>query len=93
MFLFRACFYAPETISAFDSIMDRHKSTLRLNYYPKREDTPKLSEKDNTKLACPEHFDSGLLTILSQDNVGGLQGNSMFCLPESSRYPIVSTCL
>ena len=28
---------------------------------------------DGELLNCPEHYDSGLITILSQDEVGGLQ--------------------
>ena len=71
---FRAYQYAPAEISAFDKIMDQHKSTIRLNYYPKMSETKKTSPIDGSFLACPEHYDSGLLTILSQDMVGGLQG-------------------
>ena len=71
---FRAYKYAPAEISAFDKIMDQHKSTIRLNYYPKMSETKKTSPIDGSFLACPEHYDSGLLTILSQDMVGGLQG-------------------
>jgi len=70
----RAYRYAPAEISAFDKIMDQHKSTIRLNYYPKMSETKKTSPIDGSFLACPEHYDSGLLTILSQDMVGGLQG-------------------
>jgi len=58
--------------SAFDSIMDMHKSTLRLNYYPARS-TAHTKGGDGELLNCPEHYDSGLITILSQDEVGGLQ--------------------
>ncbi len=72
--IFRACHYTDPDKSAFDNIMDRHKSTLRLNYYPRRAETEKVAETDGAYLACPEHYDSGLLTILSQDSVGGLQG-------------------
>lgn len=36
-FIFRANKYsANDNESAFDAIMDMHKSTLRLNYYPSR---------------------------------------------------------
>ena len=61
-------------------------STLRLLHYPKRDDFSKEIEdtpdrftifkgKRYEQIARP-HVDSGLLTILAQDNVGGLQVRS-----------------
>lgn len=81
--------YTQDDKSAFDDIMDNHKSTLRINYYPRRLATDKVSPIDGEYLACPEHYDSGLLTILSQDSVGGLQGKCRHRTRYESKYIIV----
>lgn len=52
--------------------MPGHRSFLRLNYYPKRE-TAFATGSDDALLNCVEHFDSGLITLLYQDNIGGLE--------------------
>ena len=57
---------------AFDRIMPGHRSFLRINYYPKRE-KPHVYGSDGAPLNCVEHFDSGLITLLYQDDVGGLE--------------------
>lgn len=48
-------------------------STLRFNFYPDREEPVERSRGDGAALMCEEHVDSGLLTILYQDDRGGLQ--------------------
>jgi len=48
-------------------------STLRFNFYPEREDPIARCPADGTALSCEEHVDSGLLTLLHQDDRGGLQ--------------------
>lgn len=48
--------------------------TMRLNHYPQHEEgysPAEISAQDGTKLCCETHADSGLLTVLYQDNVGG----------------------
>jgi len=70
--LSRACRYADDKVNAFDALMHMHTSAMRLNYYPKRA-TAHTKGSDGEFLNCPEHFDTGLITILSQDDVGGLQ--------------------
>lgn len=47
-------------------------STLRFNFYPATE-TPHLVARDDTPLCCASHVDSGMLTILYQDENAGLQ--------------------
>ncbi len=47
-------------------------STLRLNYYPNQEKPVEISIQDGVYLGCETHVDSGFLTILYQDKVGGL---------------------
>lgn len=51
----------------------RGASTLRFNYYPGLEVPASISAEDGTPLACETHVDSGVLTILYQDRMGGLQ--------------------
>jgi len=58
---------------AFSRIMPGHRSFLRLNYYPRRETAWTFGEEDGVPLNCVEHFDSGLITLLYQDEVGGLE--------------------
>ena len=48
--------------------------TLRLNYYPQNTEgynAAEISAQDGTKLCCETHTDSGLFTVLYQDDVGG----------------------
>jgi len=70
--LSRACGYDDSNRNAFDKLMHMHTSALRLNYYPSRS-TAYTKGSDGEMLNCPEHYDTGLITILSQDDVGGLQ--------------------
>ncbi|CAF2966634.1 unnamed protein product [Rotaria sp. Silwood2] len=49
-------------------------SALRLNFYPKRDDSmPPLIGEDGQILSCETHCDNVILTILYQHQVGGLQ--------------------
>ena len=52
--------------------MPGHRSFLRVNYYPPREKAW-TSGSDGSPLNCVEHFDSGIITLLYQDDVGGLE--------------------
>jgi len=51
----------------FDDKFSQTISTLRFLHYPLRE------TQIDSKLSCSEHCDSGILTLLYQDDVGGLQ--------------------
>ena len=48
-------------------------STLRFNYYSSQTTPVEISKQDGVALGCETHFDSGIFTILYQDNKGGLQ--------------------
>ena len=48
-------------------------STLRFNFYPDRVAPHSVSNHDGAGLCCESHVDSGLLTLLYQDDRGGLQ--------------------
>jgi isopenicillin N synthase-like dioxygenase len=48
-------------------------ATLRFNGYPADSEPVEISSQDGAKLACEAHVDSGLVTILYQDERGGLQ--------------------
>jgi isopenicillin N synthase-like dioxygenase len=48
-------------------------STLRFNFYPARESPAGIARDDGAELSCEAHVDSGLLTLLHQDQRGGLQ--------------------
>jgi len=48
-------------------------STLRFNFYPDREEPVARAASDGAALCCEEHVDSGFLTLLHQDDRGGLQ--------------------
>ena len=48
-------------------------STLRFNYYPNQTKPIEISKQDGVALGCETHVDSGIFTILHQDNKGGLQ--------------------
>lgn len=48
-------------------------STLRFNGYPAHSEPVEISDQDGAALACETHVDSGLVTILYQDERGGLQ--------------------
>ena len=54
---------------------DSSISTLRFNHYPERyaDEKPVHFGRDGKALALEEHVDNILLTILSQDDVGGLE--------------------
>jgi len=54
---------------------DTSISTIRFNHYPKRgmEEEPQHFGRDGLPLSLEEHVDNSLITILNQDNVGGLQ--------------------
>ncbi|KAL0487201.1 iron/ascorbate oxidoreductase [Acrasis kona] len=59
----------------FESFFEPSLSTLRLLHYPKRVGSGStfLSEDDKIPLSCAAHTDSGIITILFQDDAGGLQ--------------------
>ena len=69
---------APE--GALDDLFgERHTSTARLNNYPTEDPLPE-DERDPTielaSVALGEHTDPGAVTLLLQDDVGGLQTES-----------------
>ena len=68
-----------------DCFFPKHTSFLRLNYYPVNDPLADLKEQDHGEagLGVHHHTDSGALTILSQDNIGGLQVNR-----DGKWYPI-----
>ena len=66
----------------FDPLLDDRSlggagtvSTLRLNFYPKRNDAVPVSlgADDGHPLSCEEHCDGSILTLLYQHEIGGLQ--------------------
>ena len=48
-------------------------STLRFNYYRNQSKPIEVSKQDGVALGCETHVDSGIFTILYQDQKGGLQ--------------------
>ena len=51
-----------------------HTSFLRLNYYPKSDPLkPEQQATDSGHMGVHHHTDAGILTILLQDDIGGLQ--------------------
>ena len=48
-------------------------STLRFNYYRNQLKPVEFSKQDGVALGCETHVDSGIFTILYQDQKGGLQ--------------------
>ena len=48
-------------------------STLRFNFYPVQGKPIEISKQDGVALGCETHVDSGIFTVLYQDNIGGLQ--------------------
>ena len=48
-------------------------STLRFNFYPNQSKPVEISSQDGEALGCETHVDSGIITILYQDQKGGLQ--------------------
>lgn len=55
-------------IDFFDPLMERPISVLRLIHYPERE-----AQQHPDQLGCGAHSDYGCVTILAQDEIGGLQ--------------------
>jgi len=55
----------------FSAYLTDSLSTLRLLHYPPQ--PPAEGDKDNVKLCCTPHTDSGILTLLHQDQTGGLE--------------------
>ncbi|KAI6818964.1 hypothetical protein KC364_g10554 [Hortaea werneckii] len=55
----------------FASYLDNSLSTLRLLHYPPQERA--RSADREVKLCCTPHTDSGILTLLHQDQTGGLE--------------------
>ena len=53
----------------FSSYVTDSLSTLRLLHYPPQTSSP----KDEIKLCCTPHTDSGIMTLLHQDPTGGLE--------------------
>ncbi|MEQ9499106.1 MAG: 2OG-Fe(II) oxygenase family protein [Deltaproteobacteria bacterium] len=62
---------ADRVASAF--VRPRALSTLRLNLYPAHAPIWGHSAEDGAPLACEEHVDSGFVTIVHQDQRGGLE--------------------
>ena len=59
--------------------IDRHGSTVRLNHYPLVDPVPNLEREglpDLGETALGYHTDPGVLTLLLQDDTGGLQTQS-----------------
>ncbi len=58
-----------------DCFEPRHTSFLRLNYYPVEDPLSDLPEVDRSgaDLGVHHHSDAGAVTVLMQDDVGGLQ--------------------
>ena len=68
--------------SYFDTLLDDRSvggcgtvSTLRLNFYPKNENeiAASIGVDDGQPLSCEAHCDGSIITLLYQDEVGGLQ--------------------
>ena len=51
----------------FEDKIENHQSALRLLNYPH------VDKYEANRIRCSQHSDYGILTILKQDNVGGLQ--------------------
>jgi len=60
--------YSKEVFSRLKTL-----STLRFNYYPSQTIPVEISKQDGVALGCETHVDSGIFTILYQDQKGGLQ--------------------
>lgn len=56
----------------FAAYLDDSLSTLRLLHYPPQAEGSR-AEDDAVKLCCTPHTDSGILTLLHQDQTGGLE--------------------
>jgi len=72
-------------------------SSLRFNHYPHREpdEEPRHFGRDGKPLSLEEHVDSVLITILSQDNIGGLEllgmDNVWHPIPHESGTLVINT--
>ena len=56
-------------------------TSMRMLYYPCVDATPSPQQQ-----RCGEHTDYGTLTLLYQDNVGGLEVNDYFDLPYRTKF-------
>ncbi|KAK5996753.1 putative 2-oxoglutarate-dependent dioxygenase DIN11 [Cladobotryum mycophilum] len=59
--------------AAFTSILRNSISTLRLLHYPNGAGDQSSGQQPTQELSCTPHTDSGLLTLLHQDAIGGLE--------------------
>ena len=71
-------------------------STLRFNYYRNQSKPVEISKQDGVALGCETHVDSGIFTILYQDQKGGLQVQNRKTkkwhnVPFNSRALVVNT--
>ena len=57
----------------FAASMSRPTAILRLLHYPAQENAKVMLDANGEPLGCGAHSDYGYLTILAQDDVGGLQ--------------------
>ena len=67
--------FISDNMEIADNAFQRPKtfSTLRFNFYPKQNNPVEISSQDGVALGCETHVDSGIITILYQDQKGGLQ--------------------
>jgi len=57
----------------FRALFNDTVSTLRFLHYPKRCDVEKQNDMISVHLSCAEHTNSGIVTLLVQDETGGLE--------------------
>ncbi|KAH8552675.1 2OG-Fe(II) oxygenase [Umbelopsis sp. PMI_123] len=60
----------------FEPLFDPTASTLRYLHYPARDvkvEESAANDDDDALLSCSKHTDSGIVTLLCQDTVGGLE--------------------
>ena len=68
----------------FEPYFKSSTSTFRPMRYPPKDSGPS-AHTDDTDLICEAHVDSGFMTILYQDNVGGLQVKNPYARNDSDR--------